>query len=171
MQLPIPTSSCNSETKVESTLAARDAIRNQINQTENAVISAERKLDGFIRDNVERIVAATGQSELAQLYDEVIALESGNGRGSSAADEQATALTGGISASVRTGPLLRPGDDVLGSVNSVAGVVKGAYEGAEALGQPPEQLVPDRAGKKSERSAPRTQRGGAQRQIAPGHGG
>jgi succinoglycan biosynthesis transport protein ExoP len=121
------------KTKVESTLAARDAIRSQINQTEKAVITAEQKLDGFIRDNLARIVAATGQDELAALNDEIIRLESGGRNGPGEADPAASQLTGGISDSARPGALLRPGDDVLGSGSSVAELVRNAYEDGGAL--------------------------------------
>jgi polysaccharide biosynthesis transport protein len=121
------------KTKVESTLAARDAIRSQINQTEKAVINAEQKLDGFIRDNLARIVAATGQDELAALNNEIIRLETGGRSGMGEAEPAASQLTGGISDSARPGPLLRPGDDVLGGGASVAELVRNAYENGGAL--------------------------------------
>jgi capsular exopolysaccharide synthesis family protein len=119
-------------TKVEGTLAARDAIRNQLNQTEKAVVIAEQKLDDFIRDNVDRIVSATGRTELAELQDEIIRLQTDGNDGSPP--------TGGISDDAGSGALLRPGDDILGSAPSAAGFVNGTNAGSvmpHSPGPPP----------------------------------
>lgn len=57
--------------KIESTLVARDIVDSQIDRAKDAIVTAEQAFDGYIENNLGRIAAATGRSDLSSMRDEI----------------------------------------------------------------------------------------------------
>ncbi len=62
------------QSKVDSTLSASAAVQKQLDQTREAVIVAEQKFNGYISDNMDRLIALSGEPELRSKRDALNAL-------------------------------------------------------------------------------------------------
>ena len=53
--------------KVESVLSSRDILQSRVNDARAAVVASEGSFDGFVADNLERIIQDSGRTDLASM--------------------------------------------------------------------------------------------------------
>jgi len=61
--------------KISSTLASRDILQARIEQARQAIVNSEGSFDNFISENIDRIVAESGNSQIADLRNQIDTLK------------------------------------------------------------------------------------------------
>lgn len=78
--------------KVNSTLASRDILQSRIDQAREAIASSENSYDSFIRENLDRIAADAGRTDLTSMQSQISQLEAARANTSALASTVQTAL-------------------------------------------------------------------------------
>ncbi|MDB5586557.1 MAG: hypothetical protein JWP26_1527 [Devosia sp.] len=72
--------------KVAGTLASHDILQARIEQARQAIVASENSYDNFIFDNIDRLVGQSGDSQLADLVDQIGAIKNAAEQSSQTAD-------------------------------------------------------------------------------------
>ncbi|MET3897476.1 succinoglycan biosynthesis transport protein ExoP [Devosia sp. UYZn731] len=113
--------------KVAGTLASHDILQARIEQARQAIVASENSYDNFIFDNIDRLVGQSGDSQLANLVDQIGAIKNAAEQNSQTADivrrSVETANWGELSASLTSDTLkklARQREEIANSLTQLA---------------------------------------------------
>jgi succinoglycan biosynthesis transport protein ExoP len=78
--------------KIDGVLQSRNILQSRLADAQGAVVKSEGALDGFINDNLGRIVDESGRTDVAQLRQQIELLNSGLGRNTNLVNMAQTSL-------------------------------------------------------------------------------